>query len=651
MSRLMGKPLPCLLLCLFLQAWHVQAQSIVSSPTSYVCSDGPSSCHTFVFYRAQAPHFLTLDSISDLFGVSKLMIARASNLMNENSALVEGQSLLVPVTCGCMGNVSQANITYQINGDDTFYLVSTRNFENLTTYQAVEAANPELDPFNIPDGTNVVFPIRCKCPTKAQLEKGIRMLITYVVHKDDTMVDISRNFSANLQHLVSENGRLKVGNSSTILIPVSQKPTLSQPVDSVVPSVTPVYVLVSPEHVGGDSNRGLSIGLSMAVAVGLLVVGLVFGVLRRKKRSSKLAKVCQDQKQSPCPKMKSFDRNASAQEELLAGVLDCLDKPLMYTPEVLREATQNFSPLFNIQGSVYRGTINGSVVAIKQMKGDVSEELRLLQKVNHGNLVRLEGFCISPEGQCYLIYEYAENGSLNVWLNSSNHRPSGVLNNCASSLSSSILTWKLRLQIALDIASGLQYMHEHTTPSVVHKDLKSSNILLNSKLRAKIANFGMAKSGINALTKHIKGTQGYMAPEYLTHGLVTPKLDVFAFGVILLELISGKEAIVKDGGGVPIAGKAGLLWTQIRPLLEGEDREVKLRKWMDPILHNSYHIDSALTLAILARACVEEDVRARPTMGEIVYKLSKLLEVCFEHYESSWTLDQSIEIATPIAGR
>jgi serine/threonine protein kinase len=117
--------------------------------------------------------------------------------------------------------------------------------------------------------------------------------------------------------------------------------------------------------------------------------------------------------------------------------------------------------------------------------------------VNHTNLVKLEGFCVDSEsGTCYLVYEFLENGSLDMWI----HDPA----------SSHKLDWRTRLRIALDLAHGLQYIHEHTFPRVVHKDIKSSNVLLDSRLHAKIANFGLAKTGHNAVTTHIIGTQVYI---------------------------------------------------------------------------------------------------------------------------------------------
>jgi len=628
---------------LLLVAVRTQAQDSQPNITGYSCSNSSSLCDTYAFYRAQAPDFLDLLNISDLFGVQRAQIASASNLPSTTISVVDGQSLLVPIRCGCMGNYSQANITYTIFKDDTYYAVSTRKFENLTTYQAVEVANPTLVPTDLTIGVLVTFPIRCKCPSQAQVSNGTKMLITYLVHPEDTLSSISQKFGADLQNLKSLNGmNSTLTPYATVLVPVSQNPVLAQPPSSSPspPPPPPSATIGNNSTSGGGSNTGVVIGASLGGAAALGCIALfVFCVLRWRDRSHKQTSISEGPKPPSDARIRSFGRE-NIKKNLISDISDCIEKPFLYSVEDLQKATQNFSPLSNIDGSVYKGTIDGKDYAIKLMKGDISQELRLLQKVNHTNLVKLEGFCISSEGQSYLIYEYVENGSLNTWL----HDLESVQDMTASDWSSSSLSWKTRLQIALDVANGLHYIHKHTTPSVVHKDIKSSNILLDGKFRAKIANFGMAKSGINALTKHIMGTQGYMAPEYLADGFVSPMLDVFAFGVVLLELISGKEAIVRQGG-VPIAGKAGLLWTQINPLLEGEDREEELRKWADGNQQMEYSIDAVLGLAIIARACVEEDPGARPTLPEIVYKLSNLLEACAS------IPDENFEVSTSVIGR
>lgn len=229
--------------------------------------------------------------------------------------------------------------------------------------------------------------------------------------------------------------------------------------------------------------------------------------------------------------------------------------------------------------------------------------------------MRLEGFCIDPEeGNCYLVYEYAENGSLHSWLHEEK---------------SEKLSWKSRLRIAIDVANGLQYIHEHTRPKVVHKDIKSSNILLDSNMRAKIANFGLAKSGCNAITMHIVGTQGYIAPEYLSDGVVSTKMDVFSFGVVLLELISGREALDEEGH---------VLWSSASGVMDGkEERKLrKIREWMDEcLLRESCTLESVSSVMAVALACLHKDPARRPSMVEIVYALSKSDDLFFDVSEDN----------------
>lgn len=233
-------------------------------------------------------------------------------------------------------------------------------------------------------------------------------------------------------------------------------------------------------------------------------------------------------------------------------------------------------------------------------------------KVNHGNLVKLEGFCIDPEeANCYLVYEYVENGSLYSWLHEDKNEK---------------LSWKTRLRIAIDIANGLQYIHEHTRPRVVHKDIKSSNILLDSNMRAKIANFGLAKSGMNAITMHIVGTQGYIAPEYLADGVVSTKMDVFSFGVVLLELISGKEAIDEEEGN--------LLWASAIKTFDVSNEQEKgrrLKEWLDKaILKETCSMESLMGVLNVAIACLHRDPSKRPNIVDIVYSLCKSEETGFD---------------------
>lgn len=156
------------------------------------------------------------------------------------------------------------------------------------------------------------------------------------------------------------------------------------------------------------------------------------------------------------------------------------------------------------------------------------------------------------------------------------------------------LNWMQRVQIAFDVASGLDYLHNYTIPAHVHKDINSSNILLNENLKGKIWNFSLTRSdkGLedgSVLTRNIVGTQRYMAPEYLHNGLVSPKLDVYSFGVVMLEIITGKEAIVTREWGALQLSEALIAF------LDEESDFGELSKFMDPCLQGYYPLNLFMT--------------------------------------------------------
>lgn len=247
--------------------------------------------------------------------------------------------------------------------------------------------------------------------------------------------------------------------------------------------------------------------------------------------------------------------------------------------------------------------------------------------------------CASRSESLYLVYEYAENGSLSDCLHYQIAYPDSSFSRTVG-----LLSWKLRVQIALDVSSGLEYLHNYTKPSLVHKDVKSSNILLDRQFRAKVANFGMAKSAEKdspgpIITQHIVGTQGYMAPEYLDHGMVTTRADVFSFGVVLLEILSGREAITSDG-----VGEFKYLSATIFDVMDGgEDQMSKLAAWMDPRLQNAYPRDIAFSVASLAKTCVETDPSRRPDLKEISFALSKMCQASLEWEASARYTSAAIE--------
>ncbi|CAK7339500.1 unnamed protein product [Dovyalis caffra] len=586
--------------------------------TNFSCPvDAPTTCSTYIIYLAHPPNFLDLGNISDLFGVSRMLIASASNLVSEDTQLFPNQLLLIPITCGCTGNQSFANITYQIQQGDSFYLVSTTSFGNLTRWQEVEALNPSLTPTLLHAGDKVMIPLLCKCPSKTHLENGIDYLITYVWQPGDDLTKVASKLNASERNIVIGNNdeNFTAAIYHPVLIPVSQLPVLSQQYST-------------PERRG---SRHLWIILLVASIASAFLICLLIAFLVHNHCSHRTIKTldrtgsCLETSDliqtKELTKLESFEAKITP-DKLLPGVSGYLGKPIIYEIRAITEGTMDLHEHYMIGGSVYRANINGQVLAVKKTKDDVTEELKILQKVSHANLVKLMGMSSESdrEGNCFLVYEYAENGSLDKWLHSKSK---------SSSSSVGFLTWRQRLHVALDVANGLHYLHEHTQPSIVHKDIRTSNILLDSTFRAKIANFSMARPATDSMM---------------------PKVDVFDFGVILLELLSGKKAMVTKENGEIV-----LLCKEIEAVLEIEEkREERLRKWMDPYLDRFYLIDSALSLASLARLCTLGKSSERPSMAEIVFNLTVLTQSSpetLERWSSGVETEDFTRLISPVTAR
>ncbi len=366
----------------------------------------------------------------------------------------------------------------------------------------------------------------------------------------------------------------------------------------------------------------------------------------------------------------------------LAGIKDMLsDGAIIFKLKDLSKATENFRSARKVGTSVFRGSVHGMDVAIVVIKNpgfaagtsstsitaDFVAEMKNLCSVHHTNLVKLIGGCNSGS-QVYLVYEFIDTGNLRQYLHSQYAPGFSALPN-----------WTGRLQVVLDVAKGLEYLHHHThNAPFVHKHLKSSNILLDSKLHARIAYFGVAKirgetdtmlplvgrtasvliaeevstsststssgeiqevrDGADPTSRKqirhsvrrsnsikISGTHGYMAPEEKSGGIITPKVDVFAFGVILLEILSGKEAVSFQIDPHTNSLKKTLLPDVIVAIFADKDPGRRLRAWMDPLLGDSAPLDCALKTAELAKDCVNPDPELRPEMTKVALTLSKIL--------------------------
>ncbi|EFH65540.1 kinase family protein [Arabidopsis lyrata subsp. lyrata] len=283
----------------------------------------------------------------------------------------------------------------------------------------------------------------------------------------------------------------------------------------------------------------------------------------------------------------------------------------VYEFQLLESATNKFSDSNVLsrggRGCLYRACLDEkSSVTVKRLDGggetDIEKqfetEVDWLAKIRHQNIISLLGFCVYRQTSC-IVYEMMQNGSLESQL----HGPS----------QGSGLTWQLRMKIAVDIARGLEYLHEHCHPPVVHRDLKSSSILLDSDFNAKISDFGFA----TVLTTQNKNLI-HKASEHLLDGKVTDKNDVYSFGVILLELLLGKKS-----GEKPSSEPESIVTWAVPKL---SDR-ASLPNILDPAIKGTMDLKHLYQVAAVAVLCVQPEPSYRPLITDVLHSLIPLLPV------------------------
>lgn len=370
------------------------------------------------------------------------------------------------------------------------------------------------------------------------------------------------------------------------------------------------------------------IGVSVGVALGILIASLIFFGIRWYRKRAHLRRCANERSFTTLPIQAnglgtSTDYSASLSTSKAIQGSENLQKnsPLSWwnhqnkdrfvsAPGILRysykdiqKATQNFTTLLG-QGSfgpVYKAKMAaGEVVAVKvlasnskQGEKEFQTEVSLLGRLHHRNLVNLLGYCVD-KGQHMLIYEFMSNGSLSNLLYSEEQQ---------------VLSWDERLQIALDISHGIEYLHEGAVPPVIHRDLKSANILLDQSMRAKVADFGLSKEEVfDGRNSGLKGTYGYIDPEYISTNQFTMKSDIYSFGIIIFELITAIHPHQNLMEYINLAAMAP----------DGVD------EILDKQLVGECKLDEVRRLARIGHKCLEQLPRKRPSIGEVSQGILKI---------------------------
>ncbi|XP_031505345.1 G-type lectin S-receptor-like serine/threonine-protein kinase SD2-5 [Nymphaea colorata] len=365
------------------------------------------------------------------------------------------------------------------------------------------------------------------------------------------------------------------------------------------------YLKVSAENGGGSgpgtrtgkNKRTIIIVIVIAVFTLSVIGALVYAAFKYHKRTT-----------LPEPVMEN-----SEDDDFFDGLSGM---PIRYSYKDLQTATNNFSVKLGQGGfgSVYQGILpDGSRIAVKKLEGigqgkkEFRAEVNIIGSIHHVHLVRLRGFC--AEGTHRLLaYEFMAKGSLDRWIFPSDKE----------GLS---LDWEKRYNIAIGTAKGLAYLHEDCNAKIVHCDIKPENVLLDDNFVAKVSDFGLAKLMTreqSLVCTTLRGTRGYLAPEWITNYAISEKSDVYSYGIVLLEIIGGRKIFDPAEG----TEKAHFPSYAFKKMEEG-----KLKDILDTRLHYDDEDDRVLTAVRVALWCIQEDMSLRPSMAKVIQMLEGLIEV------------------------
>ncbi|KAI9124758.1 hypothetical protein K1719_004085 [Acacia pycnantha] len=510
----------------------------------------------------------------------------------------------VPFPCDCIsGEYLGYVFKYPIQAGDNYVKVANQSYSNLTTASWLQSLN-SYPPNNFPNSGTLNVTVNCSCGD-SHVSKDYGLFITYPLRAEDSLDSIANQTNLDRSLLQRYNPGVDFSKGSGVVyIPGKGKNGAYLPLPT------------SPKGLKGMAIAGVSAGAIVGVLLLTVCPYLVYYQKKKEAEEKLLSELAVYSAQFG----KDPNVSSAAVDTSIKGIT--VDKSVEFSYEELAQATNDFGMENKIGqggfGAVYYAELRGEKAAIKKMESQKSREflaeLKVLTHVYHLNLVRLIGYCVKKDS-LFLVYEYIDNGNLSQHLQDSGREP---------------LPWSMRVQIALDSARGLEYIHEHTVPVYIHRDIKSANILIDRNFHAKVADFGLtrlAEVGSSAHpTDNLAGTFGYMPPEY-AYGSVSPKIDVFAFGVVLYELISAKKALLRAGESD--SDTKGLVSLFEEALAKPNPKE-HLQKLVDPRLGDQYTIDSVYKIAQLAKVCTDGDPDRRPSMRSVVVTLMTLSSTSVE---------------------
>ncbi|XP_073302413.1 chitin elicitor receptor kinase 1-like [Primulina huaijiensis] len=601
-------------------------QSIILYSLVFECFNGESKCRKGCDL-ALASYYVwegsNLTYISNIFSRNIPEILSYNPHVPSPDNIVSGTRINVPFSCDCLnGDFLGHTFEYTTQVGDTYVKIAGSAFSNLTTAYWIQRVNV-YDPTNLPDYYPINVTVNCSCGDR-RVSRDYGLFATYALRPGESLESIANDSGLPAYLLREYNPGSDFGaGAGIVFLPAKDQN-----------GTYPPFKSSSSAGISGAAIAGISVA-AVVGATFLAVCIYVFFYRRKKVMEESFIHDNQNGHVENAPKSGPLVASGSPKQK---GIT--VDKSVEFSFEELAIATNYFDLSCKIGqggfGSVYYGELRGEKAAIKKMDMQASKEflaeLNVLTHVHHVNLVRLIGYCV--EGSLFLVYEYIDNGNLSQHLRRKEMEP---------------LPWSTRVQIALDSARGLEYIHEHTVPVYIHRDIKSANILIDKNFRAKVADFGLAKLtevGSASLQTRLVGTFGYMPPEYAQYGDVSPKIDVYAFGVVLLELISAKEAVVKTN---EIISESKGLVSLFEAALNQSNQTDSLRELVDPMLGGDYLIESVSKVAHLAKACTHENPQLRPTMRSIVVALMTLTSSTEDWDIGSFYENQGLDLL--ISGR